>query len=154
MTQMRRLVSRGGGGGGTLIFSHIRRLGPFFGFKKFQYFFGFSEKWIFFLGMKILWIFFRGHHKIWLVWGSFLCNLWSFLRSRYRIGIIFWVANISNIFLGFLKSLIFFFGLTVDAGSEPTYTEKNRVPPWGWSAPFFIINPKEQGFSRRGPFIL
>ena len=36
------------GGGGTLIFSHIRtcRLGPFFGVQnsEFQYFFGFSEK--------------------------------------------------------------------------------------------------------------
>ena len=36
----------GGGGGGTQIFSHIRRLGPFFGVQnsEFQYFFGFSEK--------------------------------------------------------------------------------------------------------------
>ena len=35
-----------GGGGGTLIFSHIRRLGPFFGVQnsEFQYFFWFSEK--------------------------------------------------------------------------------------------------------------
>ena len=35
-----------GGGGGTLIFSYIRRLGPFFGGQnfEFQYFFGFSEK--------------------------------------------------------------------------------------------------------------
>ena len=34
------------GGGGTLIFSHIRRLGPFFGVQnsEFQYFLGFSEK--------------------------------------------------------------------------------------------------------------
>ena len=32
--------------GGTLIFSHIRRLGPFFWVQnsEFQYFFGFSEK--------------------------------------------------------------------------------------------------------------
>ena len=50
----------GGGGGGTLIFSHIRRLGPFFWDRnsEFQYFLGFSEKWIFLGGMKILWIFF------------------------------------------------------------------------------------------------
>ena len=38
----------GGGGpqGGTLIFSHIRRLGPFFGVQnsEFQYFLEFSEK--------------------------------------------------------------------------------------------------------------
>ena len=35
-----------GGGGGTLIFSYIRRLGPFLGVQnsEFQYFFGFSEK--------------------------------------------------------------------------------------------------------------
>ena len=32
------------------------------------------------------------------------------LRSRYRIGIFFWVAKISNIFLGCLKFLIFFWG--------------------------------------------
>ena len=55
--------------GGTLIFSHIRRLGPFFGVpnSEFQYFFGFAEKLIFLGGMKILWIFFWGHHKIGLV---------------------------------------------------------------------------------------
>ena len=33
-----------------------------------------------------------------------------FLRSRYRIGIFFGVAKISNIFLGCLKFLIFFWG--------------------------------------------
>ena len=55
--------------GGTLIFSHIRRLGPFFWVQnsEFQFFGGFSEKLIFFWGMKILWIFFWGHHKIGLV---------------------------------------------------------------------------------------
>ena len=59
----------GGGGGGTLIFPHIRRLGPFFWVQnsELQYFFGFSEKRIFFLGMEILWILFLGHHKIGLV---------------------------------------------------------------------------------------
>ena len=57
------------GGGGTLIFSYIRRRGPFFWVQisEFQYFLGFSEKLIFFGGMKILWIFFGGHHKIGLV---------------------------------------------------------------------------------------
>ena len=34
----------------------------------------------------------------------------GFLRARYRIGICFWVAKISNIFLGCLKFLIFFWG--------------------------------------------
>ena len=59
-------VSLTPGGGGTLIFSYIRRLGPFFRVQnfEFQYFLGFSEKLILFLGMKILWIFFWGHHKI------------------------------------------------------------------------------------------
>ena len=49
----------GGGGGGTLIFSHIRRLGLFFGVQnsEFQYFFGFQKN-EYFWGMKILWIFF------------------------------------------------------------------------------------------------
>ena len=58
------------GGGGALIFSHIRRRGPFFWVQnsEFQYFFEFSEKLIFFGGMKIfLWIFFLGRHKIGLV---------------------------------------------------------------------------------------
>ena len=52
--------------GGTLIFSYICRLGPFFWGQnfEFQYFLGVFRKLIFFLGMKILWIFFWGHHKI------------------------------------------------------------------------------------------
>ena len=98
---------------GTLIFSHIRRLGPFFWVQnsEFQYFFGFPEKWIFFGGIKILWIVFWSHHKIGLVRGSFLSNLWSFLSSRYRIGIFIGVAKSSNIFFGCLKFLIFFWGV-------------------------------------------
>ena len=58
-----------GGYSDILIFSHIRRLGLFFGVQnsEFQYFLGFSEKLIFFGGMKILWIFFWGYHKIGLV---------------------------------------------------------------------------------------
>ena len=53
------MIARGGGGGGTLIFSHIHRLGLFFGVRKseFQYFVGFLEKMNIFGGMKILWIF-------------------------------------------------------------------------------------------------
>ena len=59
----------GGVGEGTLIFSHIRRLGPFFWVQnsEFQYFFGVFRKMNIFFGMKILWIFFWGHHKIGLV---------------------------------------------------------------------------------------
>ena len=57
--------------GGTLIFSHKRRLGSFIWVQnfEFQYFLGFSEKIIFFWGMKILWIFVLGHHKIGLYLG-------------------------------------------------------------------------------------
>ena len=33
----------GGEGGGTQIFSHIRRLGPFFGFKKMYIFLGYED---------------------------------------------------------------------------------------------------------------
>ena len=56
-----------GGGGGTLIFSHIRRLGLFFGVQnsEFQYFLGFSEKMNIFWGMKILRIFFLGSSQNW-----------------------------------------------------------------------------------------
>ena len=74
------------GVGGTRFLPHIRRLGLFFGVQnsELQYFLGFSEK--------------------------FLCNFGSFLRSRYRIGISFWVAKISYIFWGCLKFLIFFGG--------------------------------------------
>ena len=59
----------GGGGGGIPIFSHIRRLGPFFWvqYSEFQYFWGFQKNEYFFGGIKILWIFFGGHHKIGLV---------------------------------------------------------------------------------------
>ena len=56
--------------GGTLIFSHIRRLGLFFGVQnsEFQFFFLYFQKNEYFLGgMIILWIFFGGHHKIGLV---------------------------------------------------------------------------------------
>ena len=58
------------GGGGTLIFSYIRRLGPFFGgqISEFNIFLGFQKN-EYILGMKILWIFFWGHPKIGLVLG-------------------------------------------------------------------------------------
>ena len=46
----------------------------------------------------------------------------------YRIGILFWVAKISNIF-GVLEIPDIFWEWTVDAGFEPTYEEKIRVPP-------------------------
>ena len=44
--QRRLTADPGEGGGGNLIFSYIRRLGPFWGVQnlEFQYFWGFSEK--------------------------------------------------------------------------------------------------------------
>ena len=67
--------------GGTLIFSYIRRLGPFFWGQifEFQYFFGFSEKYIFFgyenfadifLGSSQNWTSFRGYFYVF--YGLFL----------------------------------------------------------------------------------
>ena len=90
LREIHHYCKRRGFPGGTDI-SHIHRLGLFLGVQnsEFQYFWGFSEKLIFLGGMKILWIFLGGHHKIGLVWGSFLCILGSFLRSRYRIVIFF-----------------------------------------------------------------
>ena len=35
-----------------------------------------------------------------------------------------------QIIFGVLEIPVIFWGLTVDAGSEPTYAEKIRVPPW------------------------
>ena len=53
-----------------------------------------------------------------------------FLKSKYRMGVFFFVAKISNIFFGCLKYLIFFIGWLVDAGPQPTYAEKKIwVPP-------------------------
>ena len=71
-----------GGGGGTLIFSYIRRLGSFFGVQNFEfhYFWGFSEKMNIFWRIKILWIFlfFGGHHKIGLYFGVISMHLRDF----------------------------------------------------------------------------
>ena len=54
-----------------------------------------------FWGMKILRIFWGGHHKIGLNLGVIsMHRRVFFLRSRYRMGDIFWVANVSNIFWG------------------------------------------------------
>ena len=51
-----------------------------------------------------------------------------FLRSRYRIGIFFGVAKISNIFLGCLKFLIFL-GVNGRCWVRAYICEKIRVPP-------------------------
>ena len=48
-------------------------------------------------GMKILWIFF-GSSQNWASLRVISMQFRVFLRSRFRIGIFFWVAKISNIF--------------------------------------------------------
>ena len=98
--------------------------------------------------MKILWIFLGDHHKIRLYLGVNSMHFWVFYRSMYRMGVFFFwggggVAIISIFFFfgggGVLEIPVFFFvfffffffggGCTVDAGPEPTYEEKMRVPP-------------------------
>ena len=77
--------------------------------------------------MDIFW----GHHKIGLYLGVISMHFRVFsLGQGTEWVIFFWVAKISYIVLGCLKFLIFFKGLRVHAGPEPTYVEKIRVPPW------------------------
>ena len=84
--------------------------------------------------MKILWIFLGDHHKIRLYF-------WVFFKVNVQNGGILGGggAIISNILGGGVLEIpvffvCFFFGggggvCTVDAGPEPTYEEKMRVPP-------------------------
>ena len=99
-------------GGGTLIFSHIRRFGLFFWVQnsEFQYFWGFSEKMNIFGGYEDFADIFLGSSQNWASLRVISMQFRIFFRSRYRIEIIFWVAKISNIFWGCLKFLIFFWG--------------------------------------------
>ena len=63
------------------------------------------------MGMTILWIFFWGHHKIGLCLGVLSMRFRVFsLGQGTELGITIWVAQISNIFWGCLKFLIFFIG--------------------------------------------
>ena len=88
-----------GGGGGTLIFSYIRRLGfYFFGFKFLNFnIFGVFQKSEYFLGMKILWIIFWVHPKIGLVLGVISMYFKVFFKLNIQNRGIFWVAKVSNI---------------------------------------------------------
>ena len=87
--------SGGGGGGVTLIFSYIRRLGPFFGVQNFEFqyfflflFFFFGWGWgvgfrkMIFWNMKILLIFFGGHHKIGLYFGVISMHFRVFSKGQ------------------------------------------------------------------------
>ena len=64
------LMRLGPGGEGILIFSYIRRLGPFFGVQnfEFQYFWGFQKN-DYFWGYEDFVDIFWGHHKIGLYLG-------------------------------------------------------------------------------------
>ena len=67
---------------------------------------------------------------------SFLSILGSFLKvGQGTEWGYFWAAKISNIFFGVLEIPDFFFffgGGDVDAGPEPTYEKRIRVPPPPW----------------------
>ena len=124
-----------GGGGGTLIFSYIRRLGPFFGFKilNFNIFWG-CQKNKYFLGYEDFVDIFWGSSQNWTIFRfDFYAFKGIFLRSIYRMGIFFGFVKL-KIFFGVLEIPDSFWGLMVDAGSEPTYAKKNEStppPPWG-----------------------
>ena len=99
----------GGRGGGTLKFSYKRRLGLFFWVQKFefQYFWGFQKKRIF-LGYEDFVDIFFGSPQNWPIFRSHFYAFYGlFLMARYRMGDIFGVAKISNIFWGYLEFLIF-----------------------------------------------
>ena len=75
----------------------------FGGFQKNEYFFGNEH----FVDIFFFFFFFLGGGgggevitKLDYIKGSFLCILGYFLRSRYRMGILFWVAKISHILGG------------------------------------------------------
>ena len=93
--------------------------------------------------MKILWIFLGDHHKIRLYLGVNSMHFWVFYRSMYRMGVFwggcynfnfflffFWGGGVLEIPVVVFCFVLFFFGggCTIDAGPEPTYEEKMRVP--------------------------
>ena len=82
------------GGGGTLIFSYIRRLGSFFGLKILN--FNISNILWGFQKNKYVWgyedfvdIFWGGHHEIGLYLGDSSMHLMGFLKVKVQNGGIF-----------------------------------------------------------------
>ena len=68
-----------------------------------------------------------------------------FLRSRYRIGIFFGVAKISNIFLGCLKFLIFL-GVNGRCWVRAYICGKNKsTPPPPWAPTVHHLVSKDSG---------
>ena len=123
----------GGGGGGTLIFSHMRRLGIFFGVQKIwiSIFFGVFRKMNFWGVWRFCGYFLGGHLKIDLVLRPFLCILGSFLRSKYRIGIFFGVAKIPKFFRGAWNSW-YFLGSNGRCWVRAYVCGKNKSTPPGY----------------------
>ena len=114
------------GGGGTLKFLYIRRHGLFFlGSKfEFQYFWGLQKNkkiWGYedfvdmFWGSLQNWPIFRGH---------FYAFQFFFLKGKVQNGGYFWQLLKFKTFFWVLEIPDIFLGRTVDAGPEPTYTEK------------------------------
>ena len=69
--------------------------------------------------------------KLAYIKGSFLCILGSFIKGKVQNwGYLRRLLKFQT-FFGVLENLDIFWGRTVDAGPEPTYTEKIRVglPP-------------------------
>ena len=97
-----RKVTRLSPRGDTVIFSYIRRLGPFFGVKflNFNIFCGFQKNECF-LGYEHFVDIFRGHPKIGLVLGVIFMFLGSFLKV--------YIQN-RDIFLGCKNFKYFFWG--------------------------------------------
>ena len=83
-----------------MIFSYIRDMGQFLGFKILFFSFFFRKMNIFLGGggggggEKILWIFFGVITKLDYIKESLLCILGSFLKVNVRNGDIFWAAKI------------------------------------------------------------
>ena len=85
----RILSTREGGGGGTLNFLYICRLGLFIGVQnvEFQYFWGVFRKNEYILRYEdFVDIFFWVTIKLTYIYGSFLCILGSFLKSKVQNG--------------------------------------------------------------------
>ena len=94
-------------GGGTLIFSHICRLGLFFLVQnsEFQFFWGFQKNEYFF-GYEDFADIFWGSSQNWASFRVISMHFSVFFKVKGTE----WVAKISNIFLGCLIFLIFFGG--------------------------------------------
>ena len=93
MSSVTYIRPRGRGGGRTLIFLDIRRLGSFFsGFKILNFnIFGVFRKNKYFLGYEDFVDIFGGSSQNWTIFrGHFYAFYGVFLRSRYRMGDIFW----------------------------------------------------------------